>query len=359
MRFAALLLSSALLAIVGCSSGEVDDAASTDSDLSTGTCRVLREDAEVVVLRGPDGKTMYAGKQLHVVDVRVSPATSGAGMESLGSSRFASGHIQYTIAAKARPEAIRRMGQLLGPGTPEAKVTIDPTGASVETAIRPISTTTSANSDGTANVELNDAPSSASTPLLDAALRKQLVIGAKANATITCGENAIPIAINTQNNIVFDVTQAKVMDPATDLAAIDTFLDTAGAIRGDAYKAPLGEVNDPDLSAKMAAFADIVDREIKPITQAYGGSMSRAEMKTHLQNAYNAYRDLSTTVLAVTKDVNTVDNLQRRNSDGSYSFADNTSAVVTQLLPTANSIRMTVEKSLSDSGDGYVLKPLQ
>ena len=122
---------------------------------------------------------------------------------------------------------------------------------------------------------------------------------------------------------------------------------------------PLAQVNNPDLAAKMAAFADTVDREIKPVADAYGGSMSRAEMKTHLQNAYNAYRDLSATVLAVTKDANNVDNLQRKNNDGSYSFADNTSAIVTELLPSANAIRANVEKSLSESGDGWVLKDLQ
>lgn len=357
MRFAALLLTSVLLGAVGCSTGGPDDSDSVDSDLTgTGSCRVMHEDAEVVVLRGPDGKMMYAGKQLHVMDLRITNPNPNQNA-SWSDSRFASGHIQYTIAAKARPDALRRLGQLVGPGTPEAKVAIDPATASVSTAILPVSTTNTANPDGSANVELNDTPSTTSTPLLDSALRKQLVTGAKANAVITCGPNAIPITLNS-TNVVFDTTQAKVLQPANDLAALDTFLGTASSIRGDALKDPLAQVNDPELTAKMAAFADIVDREIKPVVQAYGATMTRAEMKAHLQKAYDAYRELSATVLTVTKDANTVDNLQRRNNDGSYSFADNTSPIVTQLLPSANAMRTNVEKALSESGDGWVLKPI-
>jgi hypothetical protein len=78
-----------------------------------------------------------------------------------------------------------------------------------------------------------------------------------------------------------------------------------------------------------------------------------------LLNAYDAYRDLREMVLSVTKDANTVDNLQQRNSDGSYSFANNTSTIVTELLPSANAMRANVEKSLADGGDGWVLKDLQ
>lgn len=362
MRFAALLLASTWVTAcgaVGCAGGGHDDSSSVDSDLSgTGTCRVMHEDAEVVVLRGQDGKMMYAAKQLHVVDVRVTkpnPNQSGA----WNGTRFAAGHLQYTLAPRARPEALARLGQLVGPGTPAAKVTLDASTATVSTAILPADATTSANADGTANVELNDQPSAGKTAFLDASLRKQLVIGAKSNAVITCGNNSIPLTLNTTGNVPFDVDVAKVLEPTDDLAAIDTFLTTASTIRGDALKTPLAQVNNADLDAKMAAFADTVDREIKPVTQAYGGSMSRAEMKTHLQNAYNAYRDLSAMVLSVTKDANTIDNLQRKNADGTYSFADNTSPIVTELLPSANSMRTNVEKALADGGDGWVLEPLQ
>jgi hypothetical protein len=359
MRFVALLLTSILVSAVGCAGGASDDAASTDSDLSgTGSCRVLREDNEVVVLRSQDGKMMYAPKQLHVIDVRITNPNPNQNAAWTG-SRFASGHIQYTIAAKARPEALAKLGQLVGPGTPAAKVTLDPTTASVDTAIRPVNATASANDDGSANVELDDQPSTGKTAFLDASLRKQLVIGAKANATITCGNNQIPISLNTTGSVAFDVNVAKVLDPSDDLAAIDTFLGTASQIRNNAYKDPLAQVNNADLTAKMNAFADVVDREIKPVTTQYGGSMSRSEMETHLQNAYDAYRDLSAMVLSVTKDANTVDNLQQRNSDGSYSFANNTSTIVTELLPSANAMRANVEKSLADGGDGWVLKDLQ
>lgn len=359
MRLHALLFLTSICATVGCAGGGHDDSSSVDSDLSgTGTCRVMREDAEVVVLRGQDGKMMYAPKQLHIVDVRITnpnPNQSGA----WNGTRFAAGHIQYTLAPKARPEALAKLGQLVGPGTPAAKVTLDASTASVDTAIRPADATTSANDDGTANVELNDQPSAGKTAFLDASLRKQLVIGAKSNAVITCGQNSIPITLTTTGNVPFDVDVAKVLAPSSDLAAIDTFLTTASTIRGDQLKDPLAQVNNADLTAKMTAFADTVDREIKPVTQSYGGSMSRAEMKTHLENAYNAYRDLSSMVLSVTKDANTVDNLQRRNADGSYSFADNTSTIVTELLPSANAMRTNVEKALADAGDGWVLKDLQ
>jgi len=360
MRFAVLFLTSVVVGTVGCAGGGHDDSGSTDSDLSgTGTCHVVREDPEVVVLRGQDGKMMYAAKQLHIVDVRVTnpnPNQSGA----WNGTRFAAGHIQYTLAPRVRPEALARLGQLVGPGTPAAKVTLDASTATVDTAIRPADATTSANDDGTANVELNDQPSTGKTAFLDASLRKQLVIGAKSNAVITCGQNSIPITLTTAGNVPFDVDVAKVLQPSNDLAAIDTFLNTAGTIRSDALKDPLAQVNDADLTAKMTAFADTVDREIKPVTQAYGGTMSRAEMKAHLQTAYNAYRDLSSMVLSVTKDANqNVDALQRKNADGSYSFADNTSPIVAELLPSANSMRANVEKALADSGDGWVLKSLQ
>lgn len=343
------------LMAAGCAGGAADDTGHADSDLAeTGTCRVMHEDSEVVVLRAQDGKMMYAGKQLHVIDVRISNAIPN---QPRG-SRFASGHIQYTIAPRVRPDALRRLGQLVGPGTPMAAMTIDAATARVSTAILPVSTTSSANADGSANVELSDAPSGTSTPLLDAALRKQLVTGAKANATISCGTNAIPIALDT-TNVIFDTTQAKVLEAAKDLDALGTFLDTASSIRADAFKAPLAELGDAELGAKMLAFADVVDRELQPVLQGYGGTMSRAEVKTRLEAAYAAYRDLSATVLSAAKDTNSVDGLQRRNADGSYSFADDTSAIVTELLPSANALRGNVEKALADGGDGWVLKNLQ
>src|SRR6185295_9270772 len=115
MRFTTLLFLTSICATVGCAGGGHDDSASVDSDLSgTGTCRVMVENADVVVLRGQDGKMMYAPKQLHVVDVRVTnpnPNQSGA----WNGTRFAAGHIQYTLAAKAPPQALARLGQLVGP----------------------------------------------------------------------------------------------------------------------------------------------------------------------------------------------------------------------------------------------------
>jgi hypothetical protein len=359
MRFGPLLLV-IVLGAAGCADGRDDpeESGSTESDLSgTGTCRVLFEDAEIVVLRSQEGKMMYAAKQLHITDVRVTQAVKNT-PENLRDSRFASGHIQYTVAGRVSPEALRRAGQALGPGTPSAPVTIDPASAQVNTAILPRNTTTSGNADGSANVELNAEPTQDTSALMDSALRKQLVTSARANSTITCGTNKIALAMNTPR-VTFDVNVAKVLAPDVDLAAIDTFLGTANSIRGNAYKSSLDQVNSADLNAKMTTFADIVEREIRPIAQSYGGSMSREELKTRLQNAYNAYRDLSTAVLTITKDTNTIDTVQERKSDGSWGFAENTSPIVTQLLPSANTIRMNVEKSLADSGDGWTTKPLQ
>jgi len=317
----------------------------------------MHEDNEVVVLRGPDGKTMYAAKQLHVTDVRVTPAST-TNASAFRGSRFAAGHIQYTIAAKARPESLARLNQLVGPGTPAAVVTIDVASAVVDTAIRSAAAKGTANADGSVSVDLADAPAP-NSPFMAASLRKAMVVGAHANATIACGTNAIPLAINTAGTVPFDIDTAKVLTPDTDLAAIDTFLGTASAIRGNAYKDSLAQVNDPDLAAKMTAFADTVDREIKPVTQSYGASMSRTDMKAHLQTAYNAYRDLSAAVLAATKQTGDVDHMQARAADGSWGFADGTAPVVTQLLPTANAMRTNVEKSLADNGDGWVIKDLQ
>lgn len=349
---------SSVVAAVGCASGDADAGDSADSDLTgTGTCRVMHEDNEVVVLRGPDGKTMYAAKQLHVTDVRVTPASSTNTSDWAG-SRFAAGHIQYTIAAKARPESLARLNQLVGPGTPAALVTLDVASAGVDTAIRSAAATGTANADGSVSVDLADAPAP-NSPFMASSLRKAMVVGAHANATIACGTNAIPLAINTTGNVTFDVDTAKVLTPDTDLAAIDTFLGTANAIRGNAYKDSLAQVNNPDLNAKMNAFADVVDREIKPVTQAYGASMTRGDVKTHLQTAYNAYRDLSATVLTATKQTSDVDHLQSRNADGSYAFAAGTPDVVSSLLPTANAMRANVEKALADNGDGWTIKDLQ
>lgn len=317
----------------------------------------MHEDNDVVVLRGPDGRTMYAAKQIHVTDVRVTPASS-ANAAAFRDTRFGAGHIQYTIAAKARPESLARLNQLVGPGTPAAVVTLDVASAGVDTAIRSAGAKGTANADGSVSVDLADAPAP-NSPFMAASLRKAMVVGAHANATIACGTNAIPLTLNTAGTVPFDVDTAKVLTPDTDLAAIDTFLGTASAIRGNAYKDSLAQVNDPNLNAKMAAFADVVDREIKPVTQAYGATMSRADMKTHLQTAYNAYRDLSATVLAATKQTGDVDHMQSRNADGSYAFADGTAAVVTALLPTANAMRANVEKALADNGDGWTIKDLE
>lgn len=362
MRSVALLLTSVLttgLVAVGCTGSEPEDSGTVDSDLSnTGSCRVIHEDREVAVLRGPDGRTMYAPKQLHIVEVRIAPAGSSQAPEWSG-SRFASGHIQYTLAARTRPDALARLGQLVGPGTPMATVTLDPKSAAVDTAILPASTASRAGEAGAAVVELNDNPSTVPTPLLDAALRKQLVIGARANATITCGPNAIALSMTASGSVPFDVDVAKVLEPSTDLAAIESFLGTAKAIRGDALKDPLAKVNSPDLNAKMTAFAGVVETELRPILDSYGATMTRAEMKAHLQKAYDAYRDLSALVLTAAKDTKTVNDLQQRNSDGSYSFAANTTPIVTELLPSANVLRASVENALAESGDGWVNKSLQ
>jgi hypothetical protein len=318
----------------------------------------MREDAEVVVLRGPDGKMMYAPKTLHITEVRVTPPNANQTADWAG-SRFTAGHIRYTIAAKSRPESVARLSQLVGPGTPAATVTLDANTAAVDTAILPVATNKSANADGSTNVELVDTPSTGATALSAAALRRALVTGAHASATIACGPNSIPIALSTTGGVIFDTDVAKVLSPANDLSALDTFLATASSIRSNAFKDPLSQVNNPDLDAKMAAFADVVDREIKPVIQAYGGTMSRAEVKTRVQNAWNAYRDLSAAVLAATKDASDLDHLQSKNADGSYSFASGTSTLATQLLPSANELRSDVDKMMADGGDGWTIKHLE
>lgn len=148
--------------------------------------------------------------------------------------------------------------------------------------------------------------------------------------------------------------------PSTDLAAIESFLGTAKAIRGDALKDPLAKVNSPDLNAEISPFAGVVETELRPILDSYGATMTRAEMKAHLQKAYDAYRDLSALVLTAAKDTEeTVNDLQQRNSDSSCSFAANTTPInATELLPSANVLRASVENALAESGDGWVNKSL-
>ncbi len=257
-----------------------------------------------------------------------------------------------------------RLNQLVGPGTTMAKMTIDPAAAGVDTMIRPAAAAYTANADGTINADLIDAttdPAAPPTALMAAALNRALLTTAHANASFPCGPNAVPLAVAGTNPVMFDITQAKVLSPAADLSALATFITTASTIRGtgNTLRNSLAKLNKPDLDAKMNAFADVVDREIRPAAQTYGATMTRDELKTHIQNAWSAYKDLATAVLTTTQQSSSVDSLQSKNADGTYAFAAGTPSVVTDLLPTANDLRVTVDGVMSQQGDGWTLKDLK
>jgi hypothetical protein len=359
------MISSLAATGVGCASssdGSDDTTAGSDLTGATGTCRVLHEDPELVVLQTPDHHNMYVPKQLHVTAVRVTPSAPNSSASEWASSRFAASHIDYVVNAVARQESLARLNQLIGPNTPKAPIALDATSGAVDSVIRPASTTFAANSDGSLTATLVDAPAAGpNTPLMTSSLNRGLVTGVRTNANVTCGGSSFPIAVAAvPNGVAFDVTQAQVMNPGADLTALDAFMTTAAAIRNNTFSAQITQVNNPDLAAKMTAFATVVDQEITPVAQQYGVTMTRDDLKTHLTNAWNAYKDLAGDVLTITnnsrKDVTLA---QARNADGSYSFTSDTNQISQQLLPSANTIRSTVDQVMAEQGDAWTLKDLR
>lgn len=157
MRSVALLLEPSVLTTglvaVGCA-GDGPSSGAVDSNLSnTGSCRVIHGAARSrPVFVGARQAAMCARAALPHRGVRSLPRGSSQAPEWSG-SRFASGHIQYTLAARTHPDALARLGQLVGPGTPMATVTLDPKSAAVDTAILPASTASRAGEAGAAVVD--------------------------------------------------------------------------------------------------------------------------------------------------------------------------------------------------------------
>lgn len=347
---------SVFAAAYGCASSS-DDGKSDSNDLSAATgssCRVAYEDSDIVVFKDPHGATSYAPKMLHVVDLKVTPASPNL-PASLQNTRFAQGHVDYVLGGRAQPASLAKLKDLLGPGTQPAQFTLAPTSAALTATVGGQPTFSTPDNGATIIADLTDTGGT----LLAAATKKANLTSAKATASVACGGGTMQVAMTSGQTMVFDIAQAKVLNPGVDLNAVDTFLSMSSQIKNGSFSAQTTQINSPDLVAKLTAFAATVDAKIVPIVSQYGVTMQRADVQAAVNETWQAYLDLAQMVLTATKaTVNTAD-MQTLQADGSYTLAPGLPADAQALLATANTARTDVEKVMAETGTGWATQNLQ
>ncbi|MBX3227033.1 MAG: hypothetical protein KIT84_41300 [Labilithrix sp.] len=338
----------------GCAGGS--ESVGSADQAATGACRVMFEDEDMVLFRTPEGERLIASKRLHVVDVRMTPSQRTA--SALEGTRFWDSHVEYVLAPRVTEESLMKIGNMLGEQFPAAPITINTSTGAVDTTMRPASTRFSAEGENVV-ADLVD-PTDGASPVMNAAYRRSFLRSARVNATAACGGGQIPITLETGAGApTFEATKAKLFQAGNDLRALDQFLATANAIKsGDRYRDNLTKVG-PEVASKMTAFAELVDREIRPFANVYGASAGRAELQGKVNAAWASYLDLAGTVLRATNSTVGVEALFVRNGDGSYGMNEETPALANELLPGANTFRFTVEGALAERGDLWAERALQ
>lgn len=352
MRFFALCLTSVLVA--GCAGGS-ESVGSNSQEVGVGSCRVMYDDEDMVMFRTSEGERLVAPKRLHIVDVRMTQGQRPS--DELKGTRFWNSHLEYVFAPKISEESLMKIGNMIGETMPEAPLTITADTASVQTSTMATSarfTTEGAN----LVADLSDATDGAS-PILNGAIRKSFLKSATVKANAACGGGSLAITMVTDATPAFDVAKAKVFQPKTDVSALNQFLVTANAIRrGDRYRDPLTKVG-PEVAAKLTEFADLVDRDIRPLANTYGNGAGREDLQAKMQTAWAAYLDVAQTVLVATNASVGVDTMFVRNNDGSYRMNTDTPALANELLPGADTFRGQVETVLAERGSVWAERALQ
>lgn len=348
MRALALVLVLLGGPLVACSGGgdASDASAAATSELTE--CAVAYEDRDLVVFRG-EPAPVYVPKTLHVVEMRITPAIANSSGDWIGSPFYTS-RIDYVLGARADDAAITRASAKLGAALAPAKVAFDATTASVTTGIAAGTSRYSTPDDKSTFVaELVDewpdgsGPRSGSGPLLGASLHRGLLVTAKARARISCGGGTATVDLAAAPPVAFDVAKARTHVPDRELDVIGDFMAIANTIRVGHYRSTLVHVGSADLAAKMTAFADLVDREVRPAAKDYEVTMTLDQLKVHVATAWSGYLALASEILATTKARHTVDDMFVKTANG-WDLALDLPSDAQVLLAFAGVFRVHVEE---------------